>query len=384
MRAGRSRWLWPAGTAALAGLLLFGGSAAAAAAAAPHWTLMTSPDTSTTANNQLQDVSCVSAKFCMAVGDRSNGTTGQALVLKWNGAKWTTVSSPDSSTAKDNELYGVSCVSASFCMAVGYYNNGTANQALVLKWNGAKWTTVSSPDSSTAKDNELQGVSCVSAKFCMAVGHRSNGTTGQTLVLKWNGTKWTTVSSPDSSTAEDNVLQGVSCPSAGSCMASGYNYPAGATQQTLVLRWNGTRWAQVSSPDQGTEDSGLVGVSCLTARFCMATGDSYNGAYQTLALRWNGTKWALVASPGSTNDYLEGVSCPTASFCMAAGENVHGSTPRILMLRWNGTKWAAVSSPDRGTGENYLNGVSCTSASFCLAAGGYQGRSATQTLAERW
>jgi hypothetical protein len=218
----------------------------------------------------------------------------------------------------------------------------------------------------------------------MAVGHRSNGTTGQTLVLKWNGTKWTTVSSPDSSTAEDNVLQGVSCPSAGSCMASGYNYPAGATQQTLVLRWNGTRWAQVSSPDQGTEDSGLVGVSCLTARFCMATGDSYNGAYQTLALRWNGTKWALVASPGSTNDYLEGVSCPTASFCMAAGENVHGSTPRILMLRWNGTKWAAVSSPDRGTGENYLNGVSCTSASFCLAAGGYQGRSATQTLAERW
>lgn len=43
-----------------------------------------------------------------------------------------------------------------------------------------------------------------------------------------------------------------------------------------------------------------------------------------------------------------------------------------------------MASPDRGTGENYLNGVSCTSASFCLAAGAYAGRSAFQTLAEKW
>ena len=72
------------------------------------------------------------------------------------------------------------------------------------------------------------------------------------------------------------------------------------------------------------------------------------------------------------------------AFCTASGENVHGLTPRILTLKWNGTKWAAEASPVRGTGFNYLHGVSCTSASFCLSVGWFAGRSAAQTLAEKW
>lgn len=186
MRAGLSRWLWSAGTAVLAGLVLFGGSAAAAAAptSAPHWTLMASTDTSTTANNQLQRVSCVSTKFCMAVGDYAGATSAQALVLKWNGAKWTTVSSPDSSAAEDNELQGVSCVSASFCMAVGENVHGSTPQILMLKWNGTKWAAESSPDRGTG-ENYLNGVSCTSASFCLASGGYAGRSATQTLAEKW-------------------------------------------------------------------------------------------------------------------------------------------------------------------------------------------------------
>ncbi len=388
VRVARRRWLRPAGAAgtaalaALAALVLVGGSAAAATAAAPHWTLVSTPDTSSTARNVLSGVSCPSDSFCEAVGYYFSGAANQTRVLRWNGTKWAKASSPDVSTAEDNVLTAVSCPDTKFCMAVGYYQHGTAQQTLTLRWNGTKWAKVSSPDSSAARDNDLAGVSCTSASLCMAVGHYENSTTGQTLVLKWNGTKWSKMASPDSGTANDNILSGVSCSTTSFCMAAGYNYDIGPTQLTLVLKWNGTKWTTVSSPDQGAQDSGLVGVSCPTTKFCMATGDSYSGDYQTLALKWNGTKWALVSSPNSTYNYLEGVSCPTASFCMTTGQTFNGGVGHVIMLKWNGTKWAKVSSPDVGTAESYLNELSCASATYCLAAGWYG--PVSHALTEKW
>jgi membrane carboxypeptidase/penicillin-binding protein len=44
---------------------------------------------------------------------------------------WTLVSTPDTSTTADNELSGLSCPNTSFCMAVGYYFSGTANRTRV-------------------------------------------------------------------------------------------------------------------------------------------------------------------------------------------------------------------------------------------------------------
>ena len=92
---------------------------------------------------------------------------------------------------------------------------------------------MSTPDSSTALTNDLTAVSCASAKFCMAVGHYENSTTGQTLVLKWNGTKWTLVSSPDVGTTE-NYLNELSCTSATYCLAAGWYRPV---SHALTEKW---------------------------------------------------------------------------------------------------------------------------------------------------
>ena len=78
---------------------------------------------------------------------------------------------------------------------VGFYFNGTAWQTLVLRWNGTRWAKVSSPDPRTTGYNELDGVSCPSASFCIAAGWYGNGTTAQDLALRWNGTRWAKVSS---------------------------------------------------------------------------------------------------------------------------------------------------------------------------------------------
>ena len=38
-----------------------------------------------------------------------------------------------------NQLEGVAATSACNALAVGYDNNGTANQTLILRWNGKAW-----------------------------------------------------------------------------------------------------------------------------------------------------------------------------------------------------------------------------------------------------
>ena len=94
------------------------------------------------------------------------------------------VPSPNVGT-NGNELYSVSCVSVSFCVATGFYNNGSAHQTLVEHWDGVSWTVVSSPNDGTT--SLLRSVSCVSATECVAVGSTNTGNANQTLVVSLTG-----------------------------------------------------------------------------------------------------------------------------------------------------------------------------------------------------
>jgi hypothetical protein len=55
---------------------------------------------------------------------------------------------------------------------------------LIEHWDGTLWSIVTSPNISTAQKNVLSGVTCVSASECWAVGYSYNANTGlaQTLI----------------------------------------------------------------------------------------------------------------------------------------------------------------------------------------------------------
>ena len=92
----------------------------------------------------------------------------------------------------------------------------------------------------------------------------------QTLIERWDGTSWAIVSSPNTSTTQNNYLYGVTCASASECWAVGY-YFYGSAYQTLIERWDGTSWAIVSSPNASATQPPLwrdvrVGVGLLGRR----------------------------------------------------------------------------------------------------------------------
>jgi hypothetical protein len=282
------------------------------------WSVVPSPSRGS-GGNFLDGVSCASAAACTAVGYYGAGRT---LVESWNGTSWSVVPSPNYGSG-GNFLHGVSCVSAAACTAVGYYatSSGSTSRTLVESWNGTSWSVVPSPNPA-GHYNDLYGVSCVSAAACTAVGLADRAG----LVESWNGTSWSVVPSPDPGSVSS--LYGVSCVSAAACIAVG-DHGAG---RTLVESWNGTSWSVVPSPNYGSGGNFLHGVSlsCVSAAACIAVGD--HGAGRTLVESWNGTSWSVVPSPsrGSGGSFLYGVSCASAA-CTAAGYYATSSGDRTLI-----------------------------------------------------
>jgi hypothetical protein len=335
-------------------------------------------------SGQLLGVSCPSATSCMAVGSAGGPNFSAGLLAdRWNGATWSVVPVPKAPHAQAGDLASVSCTSSSACMAVGSYENTRIVAPLAERWNGTAWTVIHMPQQGAAPD--LFGVSCATANSCAAVGCALAGDFCEdTVAYEWNGTAWRSEPTP----AGGERLNSVSCRAPSACMAVG-----SGTKGTLTERWNGRAWSVV--PSRNPANRGFLeldGVSCLAAG-CEAVGSyaSKAGAILTLAERWNGHAWSIQRSPNPPGALtgLGGVSCSAASACTAVGNYDNGTGQTVTTaLRWNGTAWAlqAPGNPHTPVLVDTLSGVSCAAAASCTTVGYnvFTSGGATRALAEGW
>ena len=301
------------------------------------WSQIPSPNPSSI-SNKLFGVSAVSATDAWAVGHyKDDARTGarNTLTLHWNGTSWSQVPSPNPSTY--NRLESVSAESATDAWAIGY-RYPASNDTLILHWDGTRWSKVRGPDTSGI----FIGVSADSATNAWAVG-----TTGtRTRILHWNGMDWSEVQSPNPRAI--NWLFGVSAVSTTDAWAvgGGASYRLQGLHRTLILHWDGTSWSHLSSPNPGiTQD--LNGVSAESATDVWAVGsaaDDYSGPINTMVLHWDGRTWSQVTSPNpsSTSNRLVSVSTESARDAWAVGDYKDDPTGarNTLILHWDGTSWS--------------------------------------------
>jgi hypothetical protein len=356
-------------------------STSAPAASVSTWSIVPSANATSNSNNTLDSVSCSGPMFCMAVGGYDGAVTGLTLTESWNGASWSVVPSPNASPTHFNQLNGVSCASAASCVAVGTYSDGTKNLTLAESWNGSSWivdTTVNPSTASAAPDQGFNSVACTSPTSCIAVGSYTVGVnTIQTLVESWNGSTWSVVPSPNTSTMLDNFFNGVACSTPTSCVAVGqFGSPI---SQTLTEWWNGVSWAIVASPNTSPTFSNVLNsVTCTNSSFCMAVGyDDTGSSPPSLIEMWNGTAWSIVSGPStsvpnSDENFLYGVSCTDPSNCVAAGHwsNTGDVKDSTLIESWDGSAWSVTPSPNASpTFQDDLLSVSCGGGSQCVTVG---------------
>jgi hypothetical protein len=381
---------------AMAALLLASGlaglgagtAAVAAAAGCQAWT-GTQPPSPGSSSNLLQGVTVLSPCDAWAVGSAIGaGGVSQTLIEHWNGTAWTVAPSPDPGTIV-NSLIGVRAVSARDVWAVGYYSSGADNTTMILHWDGVSWKQVQSP--SPGSISRLYAVRVVSARDAWAVGfHSTSGSAGhRTLILRWNGSTWRQVASPSPvSSGTEAELYSVATFSGSDAWATGQVFAdTGTRSTTLILHWNGRRWTAVHSPSPAHSNELFgVGVSSRTNAWAVgiSRGSASGSPSQTLVLHWNGRRWTRVASPnpastGNDNE-LDAVTVTGARSAWAVGSIVSGAGQRTLVLRWNGARWARVVSPNPGASSSMF-GVSASSDGNVWAVGTFRSVGPSQALA---
>jgi hypothetical protein len=323
------------------------------------------------ASRELGTLTCVTAKDCVGAGltvDAAAPEGEEPLLETWNGTRWADVPVKLAAGEKGGALEDVSCMSARECFAIG--SSGTSGASgtnlIVESGGGDTWK----PVALQANLYGLNGVSCVPA-YCGAIEF---GTAADI----WNRSTWSEAKLPQPAGKQDFELDGISCVRPRGCVAVGGMYDAYPAADI----WNGSKWAAVKLPQpKGTTDGMLVSVSCVSLTRCFAVGNGEATGAVPDSVNFvdvlNGTEWTAETLTRSSYDGLSSISCTSAKSCLAVGASGQGyglDSGRAYAASWNGKAWKSVivPIPPHGSGKangSSLTGVSCLSAASCVAVG---------------
>jgi hypothetical protein len=209
---------------------------------------------STQADNELNGIRCPTTSRCLAVGSYSTGAGSNQpfnQVLTRNGRSWAVqrVPNPGSGTPDyENTLVSIGCGAKTSCWAVGFFGLANGHRVLnqVVHWNGRSWSRqlTSQPGGTTpTAQNELAGITCISARNCWAVG--SYGGISRNQAQHWNGKHWILVRTPDPAlpgAVPVDELFSVRCTDGANCWAVGAQESPGVISNE-ILHWNGKKWS---------------------------------------------------------------------------------------------------------------------------------------------
>lgn len=270
------------------------------------------------------------------------------------GSDWT--EHPLGGEAAQAQLFGLSCVGTSLCVAVGG-NNTIASSTDPTAPGG--WQAIYADQGvSPGNPNQrlIKGVSCPSTELCVAVSIlgkvlASTEPTGQ-------ASAWAV---DDLTPTGPNLhLYGISCPTTGFCAAVG----GGGTIVTSTNPTGGTgAWSITHLP----EPLELRGISCNSPSFCVAVGD--NGTENLTSPDNLGEVisstapaaglWQQAELSGSHGS-LYGVSCPTVGLCVSG--DMFGNVVATANPTGPASAWASFP----GGASVQITAATCSSATECL------------------
>ena len=231
----------------------------------------------------------------------------------------------------------------------------------------ATWTVREVPDGPTKA--LLFGVSCPSASLCVAVGSNSsilsstNPAGGASAWSAFHPEGYFEAPGQSGVFYSGNQIKAVSCPSAGLCVAAG---PQGHFLSSTDPAGGISAWKLV---DRGLEATRVNGISCPTPSLCVAVGQGGKVVSSTDPTG-DASTWTVVNLDEAFD--LRGVSCPSPSLCVAVdlAGNILSSTNPI----GGASAWGVARAP---AGPRELRGIDCPSISLCVT--GNAGQMITST-----
>ncbi len=279
------------------------------------WSVTEGPTT----DSEHHHVSCVSATECLVSREQFSSETGGLVgaVDLWDGSTLKPVLDTPSEPL-------ISCTTGGFCLVADY---GTA-----WTWDGSSFTI------HQIEPWGFQRLSCVSSSFCMAIGASNAAEESGSEVRIWNGSDLTPISVPDSQPGAPIGYRDVSCFSATFCEVVGSTHSQPFEfAPAVAARWDGTSLTAEALPPSATHI--MSSVSCSSRFSCVATHDFFFTPQPPSAYATNGINWYETPrppAPSPTFDRYMDIDCvPNTNWCMAVGSGRSDNTNSYIAASYH-------------------------------------------------
>jgi hypothetical protein len=309
---------------------------------------------------ELLGVGCVSAKYCVAVGYGDGTFTGGVAVPIKNGVP----GKPVLSANRASIFRAVACVSTSECIIAGSEpaSGQTAAQAVVWLLQGSKLSLLPQSTATSNVTADFTGATC-RGRTCEVVGNATyiTSTKAEQPIAVFGGLKL--VGSPKVDVVDNDALgyaSSVSCPAGPVCFAGG-STAAGIGAEAYVTLRTGVIKGPFAQPDV----SGIDALACPSFTACGAaevqnlTFPQTAGWVETLNQLSDGQPRMVAGA-----QLMFGIATLNQAYYLAVGAADGASWLADLMTAGGKPRMAAVQ-PHGG----YLQAVSCPIQTECIAVG---------------
>jgi hypothetical protein len=326
----------------------------------------------------ISPVSCVQGQqFCVVIATDSRvidpgDEIGQAALVSTNGGKsWKGYATLPSTF----QVLAISCASSSVCWTAGStWASGSAAVAETTD-GGQTWTDMT-PASWANSTWWPQAIDCVSSTTCWLAGTNAPppyyGYNPAVAGTTDGGATWTVFSNLPDSTSSNPLgtyfLDGISCVSAMSCVAvGGLPYAGVGNANVISTADGGTTWSMSTDPaltglQQLASASCLPPASATGSPTCYAAGVASAGGPAVIVSHDGGSTWGGLQTFDNTG-WLNSISCVNVTHCWAAGAG--GTSVALVGTSTGGSSWLPVTA---NPANETNGGVSCLNVSVCVAA----------------
>jgi hypothetical protein len=341
------------------------------AGAAVTWTRVPSPNRGTVAS-VLQDVAVVpGTSTAWAVGYSYDNAVAayRTMIQRYSNGSWSIVPSPNGSTTGYSQLTRVDATAANNVWAIG---SDSQTGTLVLRYNGSGWARMTAPAGIAPR-----AIDVVSATDVWLAGYNGSAAT----VARWNGSSWATVYTQATTGRHLTVFEGITVDATGGVWAVGWDRDydtSGRPVSSLVVRFKNSTWTRETSPNPANRNT-LMDVAALTNGDVVAVGVAQTVTSsaitpRSLMLRRVPTAgWAEVSVPAAesgSRDQLLSVTAASSSAVWAVGYYSSPSTGLYDPLLVEGTTAGATTHEEPALGMSATTwGVSATPGGTVWAVG---------------
>ena len=296
--------------------------------------------------------------IAIASGFNAAGDIWNSTAAHWDGANWSSLGSGvELVTPGEHGTYAIKQVQLP--------ENRTG--AVVVKWNGTSWTTITSALWGYYADPVVFVILERGSDLYVGGLFEFGGDVAVNNIAKWNGAAWTALGSGISGVPEDMVFIG------DDLYAAGWFDRAGNVDAQHIARWDGSQWSALGNGVDGeVRDLEAVGSTLYVAGHFWTSG---NQLFTPGIAQWKDGQWSAlgIGVEPSADTLVRAVTVDPVTGTVYIGgsfdEILDGSfeEPRVVKARnvaaWDGTRWRPL-----GQGVNRsVNGMTMFQGSLYLA-----------------